>query len=54
MDDALLNNDILFQELVEAVNSAESIIHDTETKMNEFKDQLPQDEVSFYTLIITI
>lgn len=25
---------------------AEGIIHDTETKMEEFKDQLPADEVS--------
>ena len=33
------------QERVEAVNNAESIIHDTETKMEEFKDQLPADEV---------
>jgi molecular chaperone DnaK len=32
------------KETVEAVNSAESIIHDTETKMEEFKDQLPADE----------
>lgn len=33
------------QERVEAVNMAEGIIHDTETKMEEFKDQLPADEV---------
>ncbi|CAG0879926.1 unnamed protein product [Darwinula stevensoni] len=32
------------KERVEAVNSAEGIIHDTETKMEEFKDQLPQEE----------
>ncbi|GAB1607675.1 stress-70 protein, mitochondrial-like [Argonauta hians] len=32
------------KEIVEAVNQAEGIIHDTETKMEEFKDQLPQDE----------
>lgn len=32
------------KELTEAVNQAESIIHDTETKMEEFKDQLPTDE----------
>jgi molecular chaperone DnaK len=32
------------KDVVEAVNSAESIIHDTETKMEEFKDQLPADE----------
>uniref|UniRef100_A0A3B3Q894 Stress-70 protein, mitochondrial n=1 Tax=Paramormyrops kingsleyae TaxID=1676925 RepID=A0A3B3Q894_9TELE len=29
---------------VESVNMAESIIHDTESKMEEFKDQLPADE----------
>uniref|UniRef100_A0A452ULT2 Stress-70 protein, mitochondrial n=1 Tax=Ursus maritimus TaxID=29073 RepID=A0A452ULT2_URSMA len=34
------------KERVEAVNMAEGIIHDTETKMEEFKDQLPADEVS--------
>ena len=33
------------RDAVEAVNSAESIIHDVEAKMEEFKDQLPQDEV---------
>ncbi|CAH1258789.1 HSPA9 [Branchiostoma lanceolatum] len=32
------------KEEVEAVNQAENIIHDTEAKMEEFKDQLPQDE----------
>ena len=34
------------REQVEAVNSAESIVHDVESKMEEFKDQLPQNEVS--------
>lgn len=34
------------KERVEAVNMAEGIIHDTETKMEEFKDQLPTDEVN--------
>lgn len=33
------------QDRVEAVNMAEGIIHDTESKMEEFKDQLPADEV---------
>jgi len=33
------------QEIVEAVNVAEGIVHDTESKMEEFKDQLPSDEV---------
>ncbi|XP_069510449.1 stress-70 protein, mitochondrial isoform X2 [Ambystoma mexicanum] len=32
------------KECVEAVNNAEGIIHDTESKMEEFKDQLPADE----------
>ena len=30
---------------VEAANATESIIHDIETKTEEFKDQLPPDEV---------
>ncbi len=30
---------------VEAVNQAESVIHDVESKMEEFKEQLPADEV---------
>lgn len=29
---------------IEAINQAESIVHDTETKMEEFKDQLPKEE----------
>merc|ERR1712198_813168 len=29
---------------VETINQAESIIHDTESKMEEFKDQLPEEE----------
>lgn len=33
------------REIVEAINQAESNIHQTETKMEEFKDQLPSDEV---------
>ncbi|XP_036168866.1 stress-70 protein, mitochondrial [Myotis myotis] len=32
------------KERVEAVNMAEGIIHDTESKMEEYKDQLPADE----------
>lgn len=35
------------KEKVEAVNQAESIVHDTESKLTEFKDQLPADEVLF-------
>lgn len=37
--------DKLKKERVEAINQAEGIIHDTESKMEEFKDQLPKDEV---------
>ncbi|PAV59256.1 hypothetical protein WR25_09899 isoform A [Diploscapter pachys] len=33
------------RELVEVINQAESIVHDTESKMNEYADQLPKDEV---------
>lgn len=32
------------RELIEEINKAESVLHDTETKMEEFKAQLPQDE----------
>lgn len=35
------------KERVEALNQAENIIHETESKMEEFKDQLPSEEVSF-------
>lgn len=31
---------------VEATNQAENIVHDTEQKMEEFKDQLPKEEVT--------
>lgn len=37
--------DKIKKERVEAVNQAEGIIHDTESKLEEFKAQLPQDEV---------
>ena len=33
---------------MEVLNQADSIIHDTESKMEEFKDQLPQEEVRFW------
>ena len=33
------------KERIEAINQAESIIHDTETKMEEYKDQLPEEQV---------
>ena len=32
------------REIIEQVNQAESIIHDTESKMEEYKSQLPEDE----------
>ena len=35
------------KEMVEVLNQADSIIHDTESKMDEFKDQLPSEEVSY-------
>jgi len=34
------------REMVEEVNRIESILHDTETKLEEYKDQLPSDEHS--------
>ena len=40
------------QEIVEAVNVAEGIVHDTESKMEEFKDQLPSDEVGL--LVVSV
>lgn len=36
--------DTIKKERVEAINQAEGIIHDTESKMTEFKEHLPQDE----------
>lgn len=36
------------RELIEIVNQGESIVHDTETKMEEFKSQLPAEEVRLY------
>lgn len=37
-------SDKITKERIEAVNQAEGIIHDTESKMEEFKDQLPGEE----------
>ena len=34
------------QDMIEAVNQAESVINDIESKMEEFKDQLPESEVN--------
>ena len=33
------------KDVIEAVNQAEGIVHDTEARIEEFKDQLPADEV---------
>lgn len=33
------------RERVEVCNQAEGVLHDTETKMDEYKSQLPQEEV---------
>lgn len=38
------------KERVESINQAEGIVHDTETKMDEYKAQLPQDEVRIFHL----
>merc|ERR1712088_1239433 len=38
--------DRIKKERVEAANQAESIVHDTETKMEEYKDQLPADDAT--------
>lgn len=37
--------DKLKKERIEAINQAEGVVHDTESKMEEFKDQLPKEEV---------
>merc|ERR1711887_425463 len=34
------------RERVEAINQAEGILHDTESKMEEFKDQLPSEDTA--------
>ena len=34
------------RERVEAINQAEGVLHDTDSKMDEFKDQLPSEDVS--------
>merc|ERR1711944_164210 len=38
--------DAEMKENIEAVNQAEGVLHDTETKMDEFKDQLPAEDVT--------
>merc|ERR1712243_146521 len=34
------------RERVEAINQAEGVLHDTESKMDKFKDQLPSEDVA--------
>merc|ERR1711878_233859 len=34
------------KEKIEAINQAEGVLHDTESKMDEFKDQLPAEDVA--------
>merc|ERR1711983_658268 len=38
--------DLLVKERIEAVNQAEGVLHDTESKMEESKDQLPAEDVT--------
>merc|ERR1711990_1373180 len=38
--------DKLNRERVEAINQAEGVLHDTESKMEEFKDQLPSEDAA--------
>jgi len=38
--------DKINRERVEAINQAEGILHDTESKMEEFKDQLPSEDTA--------
>ena len=42
------------KERVEVVNQAEGILHDTESKMEEYKEQLPKEEVSFAFINCTL
>ncbi|TKR69232.1 hypothetical protein L596_021416 [Steinernema carpocapsae] len=37
--------DAVLKEMIEITNQAEGIIHDTDSKMTEYADQLPKDEV---------
>jgi len=44
--EANAEQDKINRERVEAINQAEGILHDTESKMEEFKDQLPSEDVA--------
>ena len=41
------------KERIEAVNQAEGVLHDTESKVEEFKDQLPAEDVEKIKIQIT-
>lgn len=43
--EAHAESDKIKKEQIEAINQAEGIIHDTESKMEEYKDQLPADDM---------
>merc|ERR1711981_99639 len=45
--------DKLNRERVEAINQAEGVLHDTESKMEEFKDQLPAEDVAKMKEMVT-
>merc|ERR1711981_217265 len=45
--------DKINRERVEAINQAEGILHDTESKMEEFKDQLPAEDVAKMKEMVT-
>merc|ERR1719445_1200178 len=44
--EANAEQDKINRERVEAINQAEGILHDTESKMEEFKDQVPAEDVT--------
>jgi len=44
--EAHAEQDKVNRERVEAINQADGILHDTESKMEEFKDQLPSEDVA--------
>merc|ERR550532_2486351 len=44
--EAHAETDKVNRERIEAINQAEGILHDTESKMEEFKDQLPSEDVA--------
>merc|ERR1719346_728 len=44
--EANAEQDKVNRERVEAINQADGILHDTESKMDEFKDQLPSEDIA--------